>query len=45
VDPDGTADFGNIDEFVRDDDGSYIVSGDWGHVSVRSQHPTVEYLE
>src|SRR5438094_9384182 len=32
VDPDGTADYGNIDSLSRDDDGTFMLSGDFGEV-------------
>lgn len=37
-DASGECDYGNIDEFYKDDDG-YHLAGDWGSVVVRSDEP------
>jgi hypothetical protein len=37
IDPDGSADYGNIDWFSRNDDGTFTVSGDFGEVRVTAE--------
>jgi len=39
IDADGQIDFGNIDSFWEEDDGSYYLVGDWGEVDVKSGVP------
>lgn len=40
-DADGRVDYGNIDVFFREADGSYHLEGDWGEVNVVSGPPVV----
>ena len=42
TDPDGSVDYGNIDDFVKADDGSYELSGEWGAVRIASPMPRLE---
>jgi hypothetical protein len=40
-DADGRVDYGNVDVFFREADGSYHLEGDWGVVDVSSSPPIV----
>ncbi len=42
-DADGRVDYGNIDVFFREEDGSYHLEGDWGIVDVEAQAPIVRF--
>lgn len=39
-DPDGSIDYGNIDEFYFND-GSYTLSGEWGVLNIKSDSPLI----
>jgi hypothetical protein len=39
IDADDLVDYGNINAFYQEDDGSYYLVGDWGEVSVQSGVP------
>ena len=34
IDPDGSADYGNIDSLMHDDAGTFLVAGEFGDVRV-----------
>lgn len=36
TDPDGSVDYGSIDTLCRNEDGSYLLIGDFGEVTIRS---------
>ncbi len=36
IDPDGSADYGTIDSFMREDDGTFRLCGDFGDVHLRA---------
>lgn len=37
-------DFGNIDSFFYEND-FYSMSGEWGRVKIKSQNPTIKFIE
>jgi hypothetical protein len=41
-DADGRVDYGNIDVFYREVDGSYHLEGDWGTVDITSGPPVIK---
>ncbi|MGF1630271.1 MAG: hypothetical protein ACFCUT_12435 [Kiloniellaceae bacterium] len=44
TDPDGTIDYGTIDTLQRHEDGSYLLIGDFGEVTIHSEALTFEIL-
>ncbi len=42
VDPDGTWDYGNIDEFFMENE-TYHLIGEWGELTVVSEPPVIEF--
>jgi hypothetical protein len=42
VDPDGTWDYGNIDEFFMENEAYHLI-GEWGELTIVSDPPVIEF--
>src|SRR3546814_646704 len=44
TDPDGSVDYGTIDTLHRNEDGSYLLTGDFGEITIHSEALTFDIL-